>query len=318
MLYHKKELSLFIVKRILTSPIYICCIILLVLNDHIWKYTYHNWFTGKLSDFVGLFVFTLLLISFFPKKKIHVSFIASILFIWWKSTFSEPFIVLFSNYFYPISRIIDYTDLYAIIMPFIAVWISEKKVYTLKLHSSIPIVISCFAFMATSYKTNLEYHKKYTIPHPKEECIELINEFVISEHNENIPLSIHYENTNLTEYNNTLKDSVRFYKSRDSIAYDTVWAYKKNKIDSIAKRKVPIVDSIYIYQDKPIIYSLYIDDEIVSKYHHPYVYFSFKLHFSPTSTQIEIIEVYYAQFYDDLLFLKLVEKKFLKKMDIKF
>jgi len=33
----------------------------MVLNDHWLKYYYHNWFTGKLSDFLGLFYFPLFL-----------------------------------------------------------------------------------------------------------------------------------------------------------------------------------------------------------------------------------------------------------------
>jgi TRAP-type mannitol/chloroaromatic compound transport system permease small subunit len=46
--------------QLLLHPVFILSLACLLLNDFYWKYEYHNWFTGKLSDLTGLFV----LISF--------------------------------------------------------------------------------------------------------------------------------------------------------------------------------------------------------------------------------------------------------------
>jgi hypothetical protein len=43
------------------SPLPLMAVILMAVNDHFFKYVYHSAFTGKLSDFLGLFFFPLLL-----------------------------------------------------------------------------------------------------------------------------------------------------------------------------------------------------------------------------------------------------------------
>jgi len=48
-------------------------VILMAINDHYLKFLFHNWFTGKLSDFLGLFYFPLFLsavICLFKYKKL--------------------------------------------------------------------------------------------------------------------------------------------------------------------------------------------------------------------------------------------------------
>lgn len=45
-------------------PVPLVSIVLLVLNDHWWKWEFGTWWTGKLSDVVGLIFFPLLLQSF--------------------------------------------------------------------------------------------------------------------------------------------------------------------------------------------------------------------------------------------------------------
>ena len=49
---------------ILLSPGFIIATVLLVVNDFFLKPVYHNWLTGKLSDFAGLFMFSLFLTMF--------------------------------------------------------------------------------------------------------------------------------------------------------------------------------------------------------------------------------------------------------------
>lgn len=44
-------------------PLALVAITVLALNDQVWKHTYSNWWTGKVSDFAGMVFFPLLLSS---------------------------------------------------------------------------------------------------------------------------------------------------------------------------------------------------------------------------------------------------------------
>src|SRR5437870_3549043 len=101
--------------NILISPGFVAGLILLLLNDHVFKVLSPNWITGKLSDFSGLFIFPLFWTAFFHKSKTTVYSATAICFTLWKSLFSNPFIGIW-NAFIPltIGRTIDYTDLIAL------------------------------------------------------------------------------------------------------------------------------------------------------------------------------------------------------------
>ncbi|MBO9658309.1 MAG: hypothetical protein J7527_05740, partial [Chitinophagaceae bacterium] len=100
--------------NLLLHPAFIISLFLLLLNDISLKYQFANTFTGKLSDFSGLFVFTLFWIALFPANKKSIAFITAILFIWWKSPLSASFIYWWNEtMFFSVSRIIDYSDLLA-------------------------------------------------------------------------------------------------------------------------------------------------------------------------------------------------------------
>jgi hypothetical protein len=45
--------------RLVTSPAFVCAVALLLLNDWVLKPAFPGWWTGKLSDFAGLFAFAL-------------------------------------------------------------------------------------------------------------------------------------------------------------------------------------------------------------------------------------------------------------------
>ena len=45
----------------LLHPVAVIALIVLVANDHVWKYSHPGWLTGKLSDVAGLIVFPLVL-----------------------------------------------------------------------------------------------------------------------------------------------------------------------------------------------------------------------------------------------------------------
>ena len=123
---------------------------LLLLNDLYLKAEFHNWFTGKLSDFCGLFVFVSFWAALFPRKKLAVYYSTALLFALWKSPYSEPVIELFSQNLYPIARVVDITDLMALSVLPVAYYMDTIKIQRFKLHPIILGSISLFAFCATS------------------------------------------------------------------------------------------------------------------------------------------------------------------------
>lgn len=145
--------SLFIANRY-----FIGGLLLLVLNDHYLKWEFHNWFTGKLSDVVGVFILPFF-IAFVLKGRARIAVIfTALFFIWWKSSISTSAIEIYNEFaIIPICRVVDYTDYFALAM----LPISYLTIRSLEYRSTasnislrwfmIPLgVMSCFVFMATS------------------------------------------------------------------------------------------------------------------------------------------------------------------------
>ncbi|MFB9077989.1 hypothetical protein ACFFLS_04885 [Flavobacterium procerum] len=134
----------------LGQPVFIFSLIILVLNDWLLKSIFHNFITGKLSDFTGLFAFPFFWSVLFPKriKEIHLGTL--LFFIFWKSPLSETFV-----HFIGASRIVDFSDNMALISIFISFQILKKESYVLKLHPfflQLIVLLSCFSFIATTQK----------------------------------------------------------------------------------------------------------------------------------------------------------------------
>lgn len=140
---------------LLVHPVFLVSLGLLLLNDFFLKHEFHNGFTGKLSDFAGLFAFAVFLVAFFPERKRLVLVLCGLFFIWWKSPLSEPFISAW-NQSMPIAidRAIDYSDLMALlVLPFVF-FIGKKgnriKMYAPRLLLNFVCLVSLFAFCFTS------------------------------------------------------------------------------------------------------------------------------------------------------------------------
>lgn len=97
--------------RPLISLPFILCLGLLLLNDFYLKGAYHNFFTGKLSDLCGLFIFPIFWSSLQPKYKSGIFIATAVFFIYWKSGYSQSFVDFFSSNFFHIERTVDITDL---------------------------------------------------------------------------------------------------------------------------------------------------------------------------------------------------------------
>jgi hypothetical protein len=142
----------------LTSKVFVCAIGLLLLNDFLLKPLFHNWITGKLSDFAGLYALGLLLASMSPKRARVSLCVLALAFAFWKSEFATPFITQF-NWISPLSiwRVADATDLLALII-LLVVPASLKNIWAIQNKNVAPrdwrVVVACvvtlFAFCATS------------------------------------------------------------------------------------------------------------------------------------------------------------------------
>lgn len=138
------------------SKLFLGSLALLLINDQFLKWYYHNWLTGKLSDFAGLFCFTCFLLAFFPCYKKLITFAVVVLFIFWKSQYLEPVISLLANYGISLSRTVDWTDLIAIPVVFLAIkFVSNFTISKARLSHALIGMFALIAFTATSMPLEL-------------------------------------------------------------------------------------------------------------------------------------------------------------------
>ena len=143
----RKDLS------ILQTAWFCTALLLLLLNDFFFKAAYANGLTGKLSDFAGLFILPLFFSALLPQLKKLIFLLSAVFFIYWKSVYSQPAIDLFNSLgLLNIGRVVDYTDLIALLILPLAWLLEERKanVYQLRIPLAAPLLLSLFAFIATS------------------------------------------------------------------------------------------------------------------------------------------------------------------------
>ncbi|MBE5319996.1 hypothetical protein IM793_12560 [Pedobacter sp. MR2016-19] len=155
----------------LLSPIFIFCLVLLILNDFLLKATFHNVFTGKLSDFCGLFIFPIFWCALFPKFKSWIFILSGILFIFWKSEYASGLIELV-NTFFPLERTVDPTDLLALPVLLLG-WLHLKgrpqlalgKSLLPRLATAFIALVTIFSFCATSQQRYVQSfdHPQYVL-----------------------------------------------------------------------------------------------------------------------------------------------------------
>jgi hypothetical protein len=115
---------------LLLHPLLIGSLLVLIWNDAWGKYVYPGVLTGKLSDFAGLIVFPVFCRVLFPNlsKRMLLKTCAAF-FIWWKLPLSQPLINLLNeNFNWPVQRVVDYTDLFALVVLPVAAWIQPKSI----------------------------------------------------------------------------------------------------------------------------------------------------------------------------------------------
>ncbi len=230
-------------------PLFLLSIILLILNDWLFKTAFHNELTGKLSDFAGLFAFPFLFSVLFPRKKRFIHVITAIGFLYWNSPLSQSFINLFNYWNIPINRTIDYTDNIALVSIALS-YITLKSDYLFPLPATIKkvfIVFSCVAFLATSLPPRevREYviiDKTYQFDVSKELVVNKLNLIqmeLIKKHYYNNPNIFFDEEKNIFYYG----DKERYYQYLK--ADDTY-----GKLDTLAflidVEKVRDLDTVYL------------------------------------------------------------------------
>ena len=179
-------------KYLLFNWLFIGGLLLLVVNDHYLKWQFSNWVTGKLSDFVGLFILPMLVLFIFPRLRTYAFVFCGLFFIIWKLPFSDVFISTYNEFsLIPIVRTVDYTDLVALmILPvshFFVMNIDRYRILkrsTLSFSPFIVLIPSCLIFMATSppisfyMKPNGDVHigKSYKMKNGKEAFLSKLKE----------------------------------------------------------------------------------------------------------------------------------------------
>ncbi len=201
---------------ILASKGFLVGLLVLFVNDTFLKYEFSNFITGKLSDFAGLFIFPLFIYSFFPKRKIPIYIITCIGFILWKSPVSDSFIYYWNSFsFYQIGRVVDYTDLFALlILPFS--YIYKPKSININRILLLPVGIFTFIVFCATAGTHGNINL-YSLDTSKKNVKEAIDNFYDKNPkyrlpNELIELKIHYEfeSEKLTKNSSMNADSINF------------------------------------------------------------------------------------------------------------
>ncbi|WBX99489.1 hypothetical protein [Chryseobacterium gambrini] len=229
------------------NPIFIVCLMTLLLNDFYLKQTFSNALTGKISDFAGLTVFPIFIAYVFPNTRKWISIATGILFMIWKTPLVTPIIETL-NQFSPlkIQRIIDYSDYWAlVVLPIAHTIINRDKILILDFGKLLKLgkigiaSVSLFAICATSTpppvempKGTIYIGKEYTIKKSKAETIEMIK-------------SLGY---NVDFYNNLeISTSFRKHRSRNIPYYQTnnIIIYDENSkpIDTILNVKYTLYET---------------------------------------------------------------------------
>ena len=166
---------------ILTSPGFVISLSLLLTNDFFLKPAVSNPLTGKLSDFAGLFAFTLFWIALFPRLRRAIPLSVAVGFTFWKSSYSQPVVdwwnALGLIYF---SRTVDPTDLIALsVLPLAYSYAVQNKTARVAPNwvAASMVLVSVVAFTATSYRTKFEdYDNKYYFAGSKGELFKKIDD----------------------------------------------------------------------------------------------------------------------------------------------
>lgn len=103
--------------ELLTGGPFLIALGTLAANDWLLKALLHNTFTGKLSDFAGLFAFGIFVCALIPNRRRTALWTIAGAFVFWKSSFSQPVIDGWNSLgVLDVARVVDYGDLSALLV----------------------------------------------------------------------------------------------------------------------------------------------------------------------------------------------------------
>ena len=155
----------------LASPALIAALVLLVTNDYFLKPMFHNWATGKLSDFAGLLALAIFCATFSPRRRLSIGVAITAAFAFWKSGLSQPLIDAFNGLApFPVSRTVDYSDLSAVPVVWLGLWADRAiEPWPLPRTARLAVgVFALFAFTATSFPPPYSVHSTVELAQPGE------------------------------------------------------------------------------------------------------------------------------------------------------
>lgn len=170
--------------NLFSAPWFIIGLVILLLNDFYFKYSFSGMITGKLSDFAGLFIFPYFLSVFFSNQSVKMYVVTALLFIYWKHEVSQPFIEYISHVTnIHIYRTVDLTDLVALSILPLSYWYYKKNEINTEDNSFVLSIcigtVSIIAFCATTQARHMEQldmpiNKEYIIPVSKMELFTIL------------------------------------------------------------------------------------------------------------------------------------------------
>lgn len=142
--------------QLLLNGYFLTALVVLICNDQIWKYTYANALTGKLSDIAGLILLPPALAFLFPRLQGRAIGWSALFFILWKTPWASPLIEWYNTLApMPISRVVDYTDYLALLVLPLPYWLiirDATKMGLLRLHPILAwslLLLTSSSFIAT-------------------------------------------------------------------------------------------------------------------------------------------------------------------------
>ena len=158
-------------KNLIYGKLFLISVILLLLNDFYLKYHFHNYLTGKLSDFVGLFAFPYFISLLFNSKIKPIYILTGFFFLFWKSSSSQFAFDFFNGLGIGINRVVDYSDYIALLVLPLSYRYRTKNAIGIKKIKVLPkpliIGVCSFAFIATTLAGEIvELNLKSNYEHP--------------------------------------------------------------------------------------------------------------------------------------------------------
>ena len=147
----------------LASPAFIASLALLVVNDAALKPLFHNAFTGKLSDFAGLFALTLFAATLWPPQRRVVGAAIAAAFAFWKTSYAGPLIESLNAVSpFALGRTVDLTDLLALPVIPLAVW-AAPRLKPWPLPKTLQLGLAAFALVAFTATSRARYVARDTM-----------------------------------------------------------------------------------------------------------------------------------------------------------